>query len=84
MGQKIPGLKGSLIKMLCDLRLQVSIQDGCNNILVRDYFNLHEKLVRSQQKALFISSDNKCELCRREIVVKGIFFLFAFILTEHR
>lgn len=71
MGQKIPGLKRSLVKMLCDIRLQVSIQEGCNNILVRDYFNLHEKVVRSQQRALFISNDNTCELCRREIVVKG-------------
>lgn len=71
MGQNIPGLKDSLTNMLCDLRLQVSIQDGCRNILVRDYFNLHEKLTRSQQRALAISSENKCGLCRHEIVVKG-------------
>lgn len=78
MGQNIPGLKDSLTKMLCDLRLQVSIQDGCNAILVQDYFNLHEKLTRSQQRALFISSDNTCGQCRREIVVKGINIIFMY------
>lgn len=71
LGQSIPGLKNSLIKMLCDLRLQVSIQDGCNNIVVKDYFNLFDKLVRSQQRAIYVSNDNTCEMCRRDIVVKG-------------
>lgn len=71
IGQCIPGLKNSLIKMLCDYGLQVSIQDGCNHILVGDYFNLHERLVRSQQKALFISDDNICGLCQKDILIKG-------------
>lgn len=71
MGQCIPGLKDSLVKMLCDLRLQVSIQDGCNDILVRDYFNLHDRHVRCQQKAVYISNDNICGLCQEDIVVKG-------------
>lgn len=71
MGQEIPGLKRSLIKMLCDYSLQVSIQDGCNDILITDYFNLHQKLVNMQQKALYISSDNTCGVCRREFIMKG-------------
>lgn len=70
-GQQIPGLKDSLTKMLCDLRLQVSIQDDCNNILAKDYFNLFDKLVRSQQRGMLIAASNTCEKCRREIVVKG-------------
>lgn len=71
MGQCIPGLKDSLVKMLCDLRVQVSIQDGCNDILVRDYFNLHDRHVRCQQRAVYISYDNICGLCQKDIVVKG-------------
>lgn len=75
MGQSIPDLKKSLIKMLCDLRLQVTIQDDCNNILVKDYYNLHDRYVRYQQKAVFLSTDNSCGLCGKEIIVKGkIFF----------
>lgn len=83
MGQSIPGLKNSLVKMLCNLRLQVSIQDGCNNILVHDYFNLHDRIVRSQQKAQFISNDNTCGLCQRDIIAKGkSFILFSFIILR--
>lgn len=71
MGLEIPELKRSLIKMLCDYNLQVSIQNGCNNILVADYFSLHEKLFKFQQKAMYISTDNRCGLCQGDIIVKG-------------
>lgn len=71
LGQSIPGLQKSLIKMLCDLRLQVSNQDNCNTILYKDYFNLFHKLVQSQQKGVLLGANNTCELCRRDIIVKG-------------
>lgn len=70
-GQSIPGLKKSLIKMLCDLRLQVTNQDNCNTILYKDYFNLFHKLVQNQQRGVLIAASNTCELCRRDIIVKG-------------
>lgn len=82
MGQCIPGLKDSLVKMLCDLRLQVSIQDGCNNILVRDYYNLHDKLVRNQQKAIFVSYDHVCGMCRNDILIKGKSSIIQFSRLE--
>lgn len=75
MGQTIPGLKNSLVKMLCDLQLQVTIQNGCNDILVKDYFNLHQRYVRYQQKAVFASNDNCCGLCGMDIIVKGKHFI---------
>lgn len=71
MGLEIPNLKNSLVKMLCDYSLQVSIQDGCNSILVTDYFGLHEKLTRQQQRAVFLSNDHTCGLCQQDIIVKG-------------
>lgn len=84
IGQDIPGLKNSLIKMLCDYSLQVSIQEDCSKILVTDYFNLHDKLSRTQQKAISISHKNSCELCGREIIIKGdLFFVYTlFFLRE--
>lgn len=87
MGLEIPNLKNSLVKMLCDYSLQVSIQDGCNSILVTDYFDLHEKLTRQQQRAVFLSNDHTCGLCRQDIIVKGIFgflFFFLFFLKDQR
>lgn len=50
----IPGLKKALVKMLHDYNLQVSVQEGCKKILSNDYFNLHERLVKSQQKGIFV------------------------------
>lgn len=70
VGQEIPYLRQSLIKMLSDYSLQDSIHNGCNDILVTDYFNLQEKLIRSQRRALFISTDNTCGKCNRDIIVK--------------
>uniref|UniRef100_A0A1Q3FE53 Vacuolar protein sorting-associated protein 41 homolog n=1 Tax=Culex tarsalis TaxID=7177 RepID=A0A1Q3FE53_CULTA len=69
-GQEIPGLKNSIIKMLCGFSLQVSIQDGCNQILVSDYFNMHERLAKVQQRAMAVSVDTTCGLCRRDVIVK--------------
>lgn len=83
MGQEIPGLKNSLVKLLCGFSLQVSIQDGCNEILVTDYYNLHKKLSNIQQKATFITNENTCGMCQRDIIVKGGFSIITFsLLTE--
>jgi hypothetical protein len=41
--------------MICDYNLQVSVQEGCKQILSNDYFNLHEKLVKCHQKGIFIN-----------------------------
>lgn len=49
----IPGLKNALVKMLYQYNLQVSVQEGCQKILVSDYFNLLKKLVKTQQKGSF-------------------------------
>lgn len=68
--EKIPGLKNSLVKMLRDYNLQVSVQEGCKKILVSDYFNLHNKLVKSQQKGISVSSENMCGACHRSIIMK--------------
>lgn len=75
LGQTIPGLKNSLVKMLSDLQLQVTIQDGCNNILIGDHFHLHDRIVHLQQKAVSIANDNACGRCRRDIISKGIYHL---------
>lgn len=67
---KIPGLKKALVKMMCDYNLQVDVQKGCKTILSNDYFNLHEKLVRSHQKGILIDDDQMCGACHRKVVVR--------------
>lgn len=39
------------------------MQEGCKKILVSDYFNLHEKLVSTQQRGIAI--DGKCSKLKR-------------------
>lgn len=87
LGQEIPGLQASLIKMLngfnlqvynfignelsifhCLLYFQVSVHEGCNEILKTDYFNLHEKLVKQQERGL--NATQYCCLCHRGIFEK--------------
>lgn len=69
MGMQIPGLKNSLVKMLCAYNLQVKVQEGCKKILVSDYFNLHKKLVHCQQKGLSVNEETVCGACHRQIIV---------------
>ncbi|KAF7274362.1 vacuolar protein sorting-associated protein light isoform X2 [Rhynchophorus ferrugineus] len=59
----IPGLKNSLIKMLNQHRLQVSVQEGCKNILVSDYFSLQKKLVNVHQKGNSVTEEVVCGAC---------------------
>ncbi|XP_017786733.1 PREDICTED: vacuolar protein sorting-associated protein 41 homolog [Nicrophorus vespilloides] len=66
--KEIPGLKNSLVKMLCTYNLQVSFQEGCKKILVSDYFNLHNKLVRTQQRGVNVSDQMFCGACHRKIL----------------
>ncbi|XP_060533869.1 vacuolar protein sorting-associated protein 41 homolog [Cylas formicarius] len=68
---KIPGLKNSLVKMLNQYSLQVSVQEGCKKILVSDYFNLQKKLVRLHSKGVGVSDEAVCGSCHRKILEKG-------------
>ncbi|XP_045469262.1 vacuolar protein sorting-associated protein 41 homolog [Harmonia axyridis] len=66
----IPGLKNSLVKMLYQYNLRVSVQEGCKKILMSDYFNLQQKLVRVQQKGVSVIEEIVCGACHRKIIEK--------------
>ncbi|CAB3364914.1 Hypothetical predicted protein [Cloeon dipterum] len=70
-GCSIPGLKKSLVKLLCDYQLQVSVQDGCKKILVADYFNLHKRQVALQMRGVHVPEDCLCAVCSRPCIVKN-------------
>lgn len=67
MGKAIPGLKGSLTKMMKDYRLQVEIEEKCNDILAADYFDLHERIAGVQQRGVLISAVQRCGKCDEEL-----------------
>uniref|UniRef100_A0A1A9UWU8 Vacuolar protein sorting-associated protein 41 homolog n=1 Tax=Glossina austeni TaxID=7395 RepID=A0A1A9UWU8_GLOAU len=71
-GQKIPGLRKSLTKMLCDYRLQVDELQIVNNIQLADYFSMHAEVVREQNRGLTVSYDNVCATCERSVITKDV------------
>ena len=49
---EIPGLRDSLVKILQDYNLQISLREGCKKILVSDCFSLMERLNKIQRKGI--------------------------------
>lgn len=70
-GYEIPGLKNSLVKMLRDYNLQVSVKEGCTNIIVSDCFDLLQRLMGMQQRGLIIDDDLVCCVCQQKQLTKG-------------
>ncbi|XP_039275820.1 vacuolar protein sorting-associated protein 41 homolog [Nilaparvata lugens] len=71
-GFQIPGLKNSLVKIITDYNLQVSVQEGCKKIVVSDYFNLHNRLVSMQQRGTCVDDEKYCGACHRKIIMKDL------------
>lgn len=67
---QIPGLKSSLVKMLQDRSLQISIKEGCKNIVVSDSYNLHKSLVDMQQCGYSVDDDLVCSACNQKVLIK--------------
>lgn len=70
-GIEVPGLKASLVKMLQDYNLQVSVQEGCNAIIAADHFNLHQRVVNIQQKGTLVGDEHFCGVCHLKIITKN-------------
>eukprot|EP00058_Branchiostoma_floridae_P023305 XP_002608795.1 hypothetical protein BRAFLDRAFT_125598 [Branchiostoma floridae] len=51
-GLEIPGLRDSLVKILQDFNLQISLREGCKKILVSDCYTLMSRLNRQQKRGL--------------------------------
>uniref|UniRef100_A0A8D8Q5T3 Vacuolar protein sorting-associated protein 41 homolog n=1 Tax=Cacopsylla melanoneura TaxID=428564 RepID=A0A8D8Q5T3_9HEMI len=65
---EIAGLKYSLVKMMRDYNLQVSVQEGCKKILVSDFFNLQERLVSLQSRGIVVDSSSVCAWCDQQLM----------------
>ncbi|KAJ3398291.1 hypothetical protein CcCBS67573_g05422 [Chytriomyces confervae] len=68
-GLEIPHLRASLIKIMTDYGIQMSLKDGCAKILVSDAVELMENLHSAQRMALaFSGGDLECNLCDSKIL----------------
>lgn len=71
-GCEINDLKDSLGKMMRDFNLQLSVQEAYKAITLRNYFDLHEKLIKSHHKGVCISDEYICGACHGKIMIKDL------------
>ena len=67
-GLKIPGLKASLIQILRDYNLQVSLQEGCKKILVSDCYSLVCRRVNTAARGIHVSRVNTCPVTKKSLL----------------
>ncbi|CAN7997626.1 unnamed protein product [Ixodes hexagonus] len=68
----IPELRDSLVKIMRDYKLQISLRDGCKKILVSDCIGLLHKLHRQQSRGISLTYDQLCQACNRRLLSKDV------------
>ncbi|CAL1533068.1 unnamed protein product [Lymnaea stagnalis] len=74
IGMEIPGLRDSLVKILQDYNLQLSLRDGCRKILVADSFKLLERMVKTRKRGVFVDESQLCPVCNQRLTVNDLRF----------
>lgn len=70
-GKEIPGLRNSLSAIMQDYHLQVSLQEGCKNIMVFDCFTLLDRQEKLQVAGVGIDEETKCGGCTVQLIAEG-------------
>jgi len=83
-GMEIPSLRDSLVKILQDYNLQLSLRDGCRKILVADSFNLMERLVKTQRRGCFVDGNQLCTVCNQRLTVNDLRYASNLIVFHCR
>ncbi|KAL8579065.1 hypothetical protein ACOMHN_036004 [Nucella lapillus] len=83
-GLSIPGLRDSLVKILQDYNLQISLREGCRKILVADSYNLLERMVKTQRKAILIDDSQNCPVCSGQVFVNDVRFASNLVVFHCR
>ncbi|EDV54271.2 uncharacterized protein Dere_GG21404 [Drosophila erecta] len=73
MGQNIPNLRQSLIKMLWHYNLQGEILSSAQQIKLNDYFEIHSEIVTKQRRGQQVSYEQLCSLCHRSVLMIGTY-----------
>eukprot|EP00002_Diphylleia_rotans_P037059 TRINITY_DN823_c0_g1_i2.p1 TRINITY_DN823_c0_g1~~TRINITY_DN823_c0_g1_i2.p1 ORF type:complete len:199 (-),score=29.51 TRINITY_DN823_c0_g1_i2:443-1039(-) len=67
-GMKIDGLKQKLVKIISDYHLQMSLREGCREILKADCVALSSRLGRGQRVGVKCGESTRCCVCSNAIV----------------
>ncbi|XP_053961064.1 vacuolar protein sorting-associated protein 41 homolog isoform X1 [Anastrepha ludens] len=68
LGQKIPGLRDAVVKLLWDYRLQVEIRKSAQKLQLEFYYDQHARVVNTQNRGRYISSSERCLKCNRSVL----------------
>ncbi|KAJ8727819.1 hypothetical protein PYW08_016204 [Mythimna loreyi] len=71
-GCEIKDLKDSLVKMMRDYHLQLSVQEACKVITLKNHFELHQKIVITQQRGISVTDDFLCSICHCRIIARNV------------
>jgi hypothetical protein len=66
-GMQIVGLRDRLVKIISDYNLQMSLREGCKEILKADCVDLAKRLNRGQKRAIQIE-ESRCAVCAAQII----------------
>ena len=70
-GHQVPGLMESLVRILQDYRLQVTLEDGCCRVLHADCYQLMERAYRGRARAQTVRQSSLCQGCQRAVIEFG-------------
>ncbi|XP_068140419.1 vacuolar protein sorting-associated protein 41 homolog [Drosophila tropicalis] len=79
LGQTIPHLRQSIIKMLWHYNIQEEILTNAHQIQLTDYFATHSQVVTLQRRGQQVSYDMSCPQCHKSVVIKDTVPLNALI-----
>ncbi|ELU13950.1 hypothetical protein CAPTEDRAFT_174173 [Capitella teleta] len=71
-GMQIPGLRDSLVRILQDFNLQMSLREGCKKILISDCFLLLQKLIKTQKRGIRVENNQTCHICHERITIRDL------------
>ncbi|XP_052856042.1 vacuolar protein sorting-associated protein 41 homolog isoform X4 [Drosophila gunungcola] len=74
IGQTIPNLRESLIKMLWHYSIQEEIFSTAQQIQLKDYFDTHSEVVALQRRGQQVSCKQLCPLCHRPVLMENSVF----------
>ena len=67
---EIPNLKPALLQVLYDLETQISLKQGCREILIGDTLDLSKQLYELQRKGLAVQGFPPCSQCQIPVTPK--------------
>ncbi|XP_043069862.1 vacuolar protein sorting-associated protein 41 homolog isoform X2 [Drosophila bipectinata] len=71
LGQKIPNLRKSVVKLLCHYNLQKELLSSTHLIQLKDYFDTSSEIIVVQRRGFQITYDQPCTKCCSAIHTKN-------------